>query len=75
MQLNKIDFVRSIGTNKNLYNYLSETKGIFLPYLDYCNALYLGNILKGKPRRKRRIFKASEMPAGTVPEMMASKQL
>ena len=33
------------------------------------------SILKGKPRRKRRIFKASEMPAGAVPKMMVSKQL
>ena len=33
------------------------------------------SILKGKPRKKRRIFKASEMTAGVVPKMMASKQL
>ena len=30
------------------------------------------SILKGK--RKKKIFKASEMPAGAVPKMMASKQ-
>ena len=32
------------------------------------------SILKGN-RRKKKIFKASEMPAGAVPKMMASKQL
>ena len=32
------------------------------------------SILKGKCR-KRRIFKANEIPAGVVPKMMASKQL
>ena len=31
------------------------------------------SILKGK--RKKKIFKASEMPAGAVPKMMANKQL
>ena len=33
------------------------------------------SILKGKTPRRKKLYKSSEMPAGAVPKMMASKQL
>ena len=33
------------------------------------------SILRGKSPRRKKLHKSSEMPAGAVPKMMASKQL